>query len=196
MGFFSGLGNALGSVGRFARRAAPLVGLIPGVGTLAAAGIGAAGGLLGGEGLGGAARGALGGALGGLAGGGLSALSNRPNAAPGGASGDSGDSGGGGGGGFFGGLGGALGSVGNFARNNPELLLGGLGALQNARQQSRFEGQQREGLGFARNQLQNQQAIQQMMMERLQDRGQGQEDFGQRAAAAFDDPGNPFFRRS
>jgi hypothetical protein len=61
MGVFGAIKKVGKKIGKVATKAAPFVGMIPGVGTLAAAGIGAAGGLLSGEGLKGAAKyGALG----------------------------------------------------------------------------------------------------------------------------------------
>ena len=75
LAIFGALGNAIKGavkgVGKIASAAAPVVGLIPGVGTLAAAGIGAGGQLLqGNTDLGDIARAAAGGATGGLIGGG------------------------------------------------------------------------------------------------------------------------------
>lgn len=58
MGLLGGIKKVAKKVGNVAYKASPLLGLIPGVGTLAAAGIGAGGALLSGRGLGGAAKGA------------------------------------------------------------------------------------------------------------------------------------------
>lgn len=60
-------------VGKVAAKAAPVASLIPGVGTLAAAGLGAGGNLLAGKGLKGALQGGISGAMGSLAIGGLGA---------------------------------------------------------------------------------------------------------------------------
>src|SRR5258708_18837645 len=57
----------LGDIGKFIGKAAPFASLIPGVGPLAGAAIGAGGSLLSGGGAGGAVAGGLEGALGGLA---------------------------------------------------------------------------------------------------------------------------------
>jgi hypothetical protein len=65
---FGFLKKALKGVGKLAQKAAPVIGLVPGVGTLAAAGIGGAGGLLSGGGFEGMLKGAAGGAAGGLLG--------------------------------------------------------------------------------------------------------------------------------
>jgi hypothetical protein len=105
-----GFGGLVKGIGKVAKKAAPFAGLIPGVGTLAAAGLGGAGGLLAGEGLKGALTGAAGGALGGLGG-----------KLIGGA----------------GGLGGVVRGIGGFAKSNPGLILGGLGAIQSARDRTR-----------------------------------------------------------
>jgi hypothetical protein len=64
MGFFSGLKKAVKGIGKIAQKAAPALAFIPGVGLPLAAGIGAAGGLIGGGGVEGALKGAAGGALG------------------------------------------------------------------------------------------------------------------------------------
>lgn len=66
MSIFSALGKIAGSI-------APILGAIPGIGTIPAAITGGIGGLLQGKGVGGALRGAAGGALGGLGGGALQA---------------------------------------------------------------------------------------------------------------------------
>jgi hypothetical protein len=78
----SWLSQGIKGVGHLAEKAAPYVGMIPGVGTLAGGVIGAAGGLAAGDGLSGALRYGAEGAAGGLAGGGIrsaitGALANR-----------------------------------------------------------------------------------------------------------------------
>ena len=198
MGFFGALKSGIKKVGKFAQKAAPALAFIPGVGTLAAAGIGAAGGLIGGNGLRGAAKGAIGGAAGGLAQAGLSRLGGGANPLAKWASGRGGGSAlssgikGVGGGGGGGGIGGAIRGVGSFIKDNPQLALGGLGALQNAHQQSRFEGQQGEALDAARQQMQGQQQFRDMLMQRFAN--QPQTDFSQTGNQVFQDKGNPFFR--
>lgn len=103
------IGGGLKKLGGLAKKAAPFVGMIPGVGTLAAAGLGGLGGLASG-GLKGALQGAAGGALGGLGGGLLGKL-----------------------GGVKGLIGGA--DLGRIA----ELGLAGLGTLQAGKQQGRSD---------------------------------------------------------
>jgi len=175
-----GIGKGIKKVGKFARKVSPALAFIPGVGTLAAAGIGAAGGLIGGEGLGGAAKGALGGAAGGLAKAGLGRIPGVGNFA-----GKVGK-------GLFGigeAGGGLVGKVGQLALDRPELALGGIQAFQNAHAQNRFEGQQNEAREFSQQRMQQQQALQQAIIDRLSKMGQGQ-NFDQ--SAVFNDPGNPF----
>lgn len=122
----------LGDIGGFLKKAAPFVGMVPGVGTLAAAGIGGLGGALDGGGFRGFAEGAAGGALGGL------------------------------GGGILGKAGGSgiLGSIGSFAKDNPELLLGGLSAFQNARQQAGADRLIQQGIGDSREDMMRARAVQ------------------------------------
>ena len=71
---FGFLKKIVKGVGKVAKKAAPIVVLIPGVGTIPAALLGGVGGLAAGEGLKGALTGAAGGAAGGLAGGALRKL--------------------------------------------------------------------------------------------------------------------------
>ena len=68
------MGGVVKTIGKVVGGAAPLLGMIPGVGTIPAAIAGGVGGLAQGKGLGGALRGALGGATGGLAGNALEAM--------------------------------------------------------------------------------------------------------------------------
>lgn len=70
-GNVSWFSKGLKGIGHLAEKAAPYVGLIPGVGTVAGGLIGAAGGLAAGDGLGGALKYGVQGAAGGMAGGGL-----------------------------------------------------------------------------------------------------------------------------
>ena len=66
MGFWSTIKSGVKGLGKIAQKAAPVVGMIPGVGTLAAAGIGAAGGLLADGNIGSMLKGAAAGAGGSL----------------------------------------------------------------------------------------------------------------------------------
>lgn len=63
------MGDVIKGIGKVVGSAAPVLGMIPGVGTIPAAIAGGVGGLASGKGLGGALRGAASGALGGLGGG-------------------------------------------------------------------------------------------------------------------------------
>ncbi len=200
MGLFSAIGRGVRGIGKIARKAAPFVGLIPGVGTLAAAGLGAAGGLLGGEGFRGALRGAAGGALGGLAGRipGVGNLISGAGSAIGGAfSGEnplarfdrSGQGGGGGGGGDDGGggFGGAIRGIGGFLGRNAPTILGGVSALSNARDDTRTRGFEDEQADFARQSMERRRAMEQQIMSGL---GQAPPSFD--FSSTFADPSNPF----
>ena len=123
------IGKGLGAIGDIAKKAAPIVGLVPGVGTLAAAGLGAVGGGLGtlndpganfGNFLGNTAGGAAGGALGGLAGGALGGIGGL-------------------------GGGGTLGTIGNIA----QIGSAALGTIQGARQQGQANELQRRAIAQA-----------------------------------------------
>lgn len=74
MAWYNSLKDLTGDVGSIAKKAAPFAGFIPGVGPIAAAGLGAAGGLLSHDGI----AGALGDAAGGYLGGAGGALRNAP----------------------------------------------------------------------------------------------------------------------
>ena len=127
MGFFGKIKKGIKGIGKFARKAAPLAAFIPGVGPLAAIGIGAAGGLIGGEGWRGALKGAAGGAAGGFLKSKIPGVGNVSQG--GGAPGN--------GGGFFDWLGGAAGGIGDYLKDNPSLVMGGISALGNARDATR-----------------------------------------------------------
>lgn len=154
-----GFGGFLKGLGKVAKAAAPVAGMIPGVGTLAAAGLGAGGGLLAGEGLKGALTGAAGGALGGLGGGLL---------------------------GKAGGLGGAIKGIGSFAKSNPSLVLGGLSALQSARDRSKQQGVINEQLGAQREALARQRMFQDQAVSGLGPVGRKD------LSGIFRDPSNVF----
>lgn len=68
------MGGVIKTIGSVLGDAAPILGSIPGIGTIPAAIAGGAGGLMSGKGLGGALKGAAGGALGGLGGTALNAI--------------------------------------------------------------------------------------------------------------------------
>ena len=176
MGFFDKIKKGIKGIGKFARKAAPVVGLLPGVGTLAAAGLGFGGGLLGGEGFKGALKGAAAGALGGLVGK-IPGVGGFLGKAGGAFSGD------GGGGGF----GGFLRGVGGFLKDNPSVVMGGISALGNARDATRTQGLENEQLDFARESMVRRRALEDQITS-----GFGQAppsfDFG----STFADPSNPF----
>ncbi len=177
MGFFGKIKKGIKGIGRLAQKAAPFVGMIPGVGTLAAAGIGGIGGALSGGGFKGALKGAALGAAGGLIGKipGVGRLAGKIGGAVKGA-----------------GIGSALKGVGGFLKDNPELALGGLSAIQNAHQTSRFEGLQNEQLDFSRKEMERQQQLRDMLMQRFQNFNSAPQNFDQ--SAVFADQGNPFFQ--
>lgn len=74
-GIVHGIGSAVKGVGHLAEKAAPYVGMIPGVGTIAGGAIGGLGGLAAGDGLSGAVKYGLEGAAGGYGGAALRSLS-------------------------------------------------------------------------------------------------------------------------
>lgn len=156
-----GFGGFLKGLGQVAKAAAPVVGMVPGVGTLAAAGLGAGGGLLAGEGLRGALTGGLAGAAGGLLGG-SGAL------------------------GRLGGVGEAIQGIGSFARSNPALVLGGLSALQSARDRSKQQGVINEQLGAQREALARQRMFQDKAVSGLGPVGRKD------LSGVFRDPSNVF----
>lgn len=129
------IGKAIGGV---MKKAAPVVGLIPGVGTLAGAAIGAGGSVLSGNNLKShlkhGAIGGISGAAGGLlkgSGGASSILSKIPGG---------GSLGKGIGGLMSGSLGGGIKAVGTWAKNNPDAILGGLSAIQGQQASRRADG--------------------------------------------------------
>ena len=149
-------------IGRLASKAAPFVGLIPGVGTALAAGLGAGGALLSGQGIGAALKSGARGALGGLAGGALSK---------------------------FGGIGKVGGALGGFLKNNPELLAGGISAIQNARTQGERDKIRAELLQNSRvDRTRRQGFLNQIDVQGLRD--VRAPDLG----SVFADPNNPFAR--
>jgi hypothetical protein len=78
------MGGVIKTIGSVLGGAAPILGSIPGIGTIPAAIAGGAGGLMSGKGLGGALKGAAGGALGGLGGTALNAIGGGGGAESGG----------------------------------------------------------------------------------------------------------------
>lgn len=189
MGIFKSIGKAIKGVAKVAKFAAPF---IPGVGPLAAAGIGAASGLLSGGGVKGAAQGAAAGGFGKLAGGMLSRIGRPSQAAsagglqgimsqirggnmPGttpqvvpGAPPDGGQS-------LFGRIGGAI-------AKNPmqaaQIGLAGLSTLQGAQAQSRANQISQQALQQLQGDQANRNQLQQMVMQRLMAQGGGANPFG------------------
>ncbi|MFG1691137.1 hypothetical protein ACGF5M_03090 [Gemmatimonadota bacterium] len=156
------------SIGKVAKKAAPIVGLIPGVGTVAAAGLGGLGGALSGEGWRGALQGAAGGAAGSLGKYGLSKVGSS-----------------------FGSGGqdqGWLSKVGGFLGDNSDLIMGGINAYGNAKDQGRRDDYMNEAMGFAREDRARNQAL----YDRISglDPNAGRENLD----ATFADESNPFYR--
>jgi len=171
------LGGLVKGIGKVAQVAAPIVGMVPGVGAPLAAGIGVAGGLLSGGGLKGALKGAAGGALGGLSGKLFGAVSGLGGAAGGAA------------GGGGGGLGGLIKGVGGFLGKNAPTILGGIGAIQNARDRTRQQDIINRQLG------QNDAALaRRRMLEERVIQGIGQQPDRPDLSSIFADPSNPFAR--
>jgi len=174
MGFFGKLKKGIKGIGKLAKKAAPALAFIPGVGLPLAAGIGAAGGLLGGGGLRGAAEGAAGGALGDFAQG---AIKRIPGI--GGLGGQEG-----------GGFGGAVRGIGGFLKDNPALALGGVEAFMNAQDATRQRGLQDEQIEAARAAQARRQQLEDEILAGLGNRQSF--DFSD----TFADPSNPFFQPS
>lgn len=189
MGLLSGLKklklkDIVGGVGDLAKKAAPIVGLIPGVGTAAGAILGGAGGALGtlndpggfnlkrmgASALGGAAMGGAGGAIGHAihAGGGYGALlgniksrlAGTPGMPGGVAAGEMGHPAGTPSTGLLAGIGRTL-------SQRPELAIGALGALSNARTQGRAANRQDQALKIAMDRYGQTSPFMQLALERL-----------------------------
>lgn len=158
MGFFD-------SIGGFLKKAAPFTAFIPGVGPLAAAGIGFGGSLLDGDSAGDALQS---GALGYLGGRGVQGIG-----------------GGGDGGSIFG-------RIGGLVRDNPDLALAGLGALNDARRGSQADGLRNEGLDLTRLNASRFMANQDDLLGRIR----GLEASPVDLSSVYEDPGNPFYRPS
>lgn len=202
MGLFKSLGKVVGGAGDLLKKASPLASFIPGVGPIAAAGLGAVGALAGkandkhvtlGNTLGSMAGGA---ALGGIGGYGIDKLQGMA-------------SGGAGLGGVAKGLfgsrspasavagvagqapaaGGLFGKALDFAKTNPQLVLGGLGALNSARQQSGADNSRNTALQLMQQDMQNRQPFFQMMAQRMAQQPQGVD-----LSAILRDSSNPFAR--
>jgi len=109
--------------------------------------------------------GALGGALGGAAGGAGSAAGS-------------------------GGITGVLGGVGNFIKSNPDLILGGLGVLNDARQGQRADEIQDRGLDIANMNANRHIAMQDQLVNQLGNLRFQPTDL----SSHFEDPSNPFYR--
>jgi hypothetical protein len=207
MGFLKSIGKlgkkVLGGIGDAAKFAAPALNFVPGVGPLAAAAAGGLGGVLGelndadgfnlGQGLGAGALSALSaygagrakGALQGAGGGGAAgAAGPRRGGLAGIGDALAGSSGGG--------WGNVAGDVLGFARKNPGLVLGGIGAVTGALGSAKNDSREREAL----------QALQADYERRRGLRDQAIAMIGQPIAPApdlssiFADPGNPYARRA
>jgi hypothetical protein len=111
---------------------------------------------------------ALGGALSGALGSGKPKVGNILGGAAGGLMT------GGVGGSLLGGIGkqGLLKGVGNFALDNPELLLGGLSAIQGAQQQGKANALQKQALGYATQPWEDMAGVRRMAVDRLQNSDQ------------------------
>lgn len=198
----------LGGIGDVAKKVSPLASLIPGVGPLLAAGVGAGGALMGklndkhvtlgntlGSVLGGAAIGGLGGygvdKLQGLSaanGGGLGGAASGIGKLLGGrtAGNVAGAVANGTGGG--GGIGGLLGNL----TKHPELLVGGMAALQNTRQAGQASDLRNQGVNLAMADYNSRLPFQTAALERLKTLGTPQPGVGQMAVP--NDTGNPYNR--
>ena len=168
-----GEGGFLKKIGGFAKKAAPFA-AFAGLGPLGGLALGAGGSLLSGGGLKGALKAGAVGGLGGLAGkavGGVGGLTSRL--------------------GGTGGIGGLGSSALDFIKNNPELLAGGISAIQNARTQGKRDDIRDELLGNVRTDRARRQGfLDQIDVGSLRDLQAP--DLGQ----VFSDVSNPFARSS
>jgi len=188
----STLEKVVGGIGDVVKFAAPLATLIPGVGPLAAAGIGAAGGLLGNLNDDDGFRGALGDILlGGLAGGaGGFALEKVPALLQGAGSlfaGGAGAAADAAGGGIN--LGNVLKSAGRFLLDNPELILGGVSAIAGAREHGKAAEALQRAIDFAMRDAEERRALRGAVLERLMGPGPQRRDLSE----VFASP-NPYAR--
>jgi hypothetical protein len=209
MGFLKSIGKlgkkVLGGIGDAAKFAAPALNFVPGVGPLAAAAAGGLGGVLGelndadgfnlGQGLGAGALSALSAYGAGRAKGALSGRGAAAAGAPASAAGAARRTGLAGigdtlAGSSGGGWGNVAGDVLGFARKNPGLVLGGIGAVTSALGSARNDSREREAL----------QALQADYEARRGLRGQAVDLISRPLEVApdlshiFDDPGNPYRR--
>src|SRR5690606_4456117 len=185
----SGLKKIVGGIGDVVKKAAPLATLIPGVGPVAAAAIGAAGGLLGQLNDDDGFRGALGDVLlGGLAGGaGGLALDKLPGVLQAARSIVPGAAGAAAGGGS--GVGNVLSRAGRFLLDNPELLLGAAAAIAGARQHGKATEAMQRAIDFAMRDAEERRALRGAVLERLTDEGPQRRDLSE----VFAGP-NPYAR--
>lgn len=201
MGLFKSIGKFVGGVGDVVKKVSPLASFIPGVGPLAAAGLGAVGGLAGklndknvtlGNTLGSMAGGA---ALGGVGGYGIDKLQGLSAANGGGIAGAARGLFGGGGGaasniataaaGNAAGGGGLLQQALNFAKNNPELLLGGAGLVSGALGQHSADKTRNEALALARSQQDQRAPLFAALLARMNNPTRP-------VSLSYRDPNNPF----
>lgn len=188
----SGLKKIVGGIGDVVKKAAPLAALIPGVGPVAAAAIGAAGGLLGNLNDDDGFRGALGDVLlGGLAGGaGGLALEKVPALLQGAGSlfaGGAGAAADAAGGGIN--VGNVLSRAGRFLLDNPELILGGVSAIAGARQHGKATEAMQRAIDFAMRDAEERRALRGAALERLMGPGPARRDLSE----VFASP-NPYAR--
>jgi len=157
-----GLFKTLGKVAKFA---APIVGMIPGVGTIPAAALGGLGGLASGGGLKGMLAGAAGGAAGGLAGGALGKIGGLSK------------------------VGGFLKSAGLGPLDVAGLALGGIGAVQGAKSQGKANAINADVLKALQAQEAQRAGLRDQLMARLGQPQPGREDLSSLFASE-----NPFAR--
>lgn len=188
------LGEAVHDIGGVVKKAAPLAALIPGVGPLAAGAIGALGSAAHGDSVGqvvgsgitgyggakliGAAKGALAargaaGAAGAAAGGGGAAVAPVAGAAGGG-----------------GGIGGLVGGALDYAKKNPQVIAGALGAINAAGQQAKGANAVDRASGIALSDYNQTNPLRQRAVQML-----SQPLPQARDLSYLNDPANPFARR-
>lgn len=184
------LGEAIHDVGGVVSKAAPLAALIPGVGPLAAAGIAAAGSAAHGDSLGKVAMSGLtgyGGAK--LVGAAKGALAARGAAGAAGAAGATGAPAAAAGGG--GGLAGLAGSAIGYAKKNPQVIAGALGAINSAGQQAKGANAVDRASGIALNDYNQTAPLRRRAVELLSQPAPQARDL-----SYLNDSANPFARRA
>lgn len=184
------LGEAIHDIGGVVKKAAPLAALIPGVGPLAVAGIGALGSVAHGDSLKDVALSGVSGYGGAkLIGAAKGALAARgaAGAAGGAAAGAAGAAGAGGGGGGLAGL--ASGAL-DYAKKNPAVVAGALGAINSAGQQAKGSNAVDRASGIALNDYNQTNPLRQRAIQML-----NQPLPQARDLSYLNDSANPFARR-